>query len=331
VSSAIGEVWRWTARQARRRRHRCRAASCVAVLIVIAACERPADSGEAAPPAVLDDAGRAVRLAEPAQRVASLVPAITDLIVALGAADRLVARTDYDARPELAAVPSMGGGLNPNLEWLAARRPDLVIGWADRQSRAVVGRLGELGVATYAAEIETVSDILVTARRLGTLLGREAAADSLQRAIADELARTRAVVAGRQPVRALYVVSLEPLIVAGPGTFIHQLLEAAGGRNVAGDAAAQWPHLSLEELVRRAPDAAFLALGPSGPEAAARLAAHPAWSHTPAVRSGRIFVVDADLYNRPGPDIGRVAALLAGALHPSLFLPGEATGEPERP
>jgi iron complex transport system substrate-binding protein len=331
VSSAIGELWRWTARGGRAARLPCRRAACLSPLLLALACERPAASGTTAPPAVVDDAGREVRLAAPARRVVSLVPAITDLVVALGAADRLVARTDYDARPELAAVPSVGGGLNPNLEWLAARRPDLVIGWADRQSRAVVGRLGELGVATYAAEIETVADILVTARRLGALLGREAAADSLQRAIAEELAATRASVAGRRPVQALYVVSLEPLIVAGPGTFIHQLLETAGGRNIVGDAAARWPHLSLEELVRRAPEAVFLALGPAGPEAAARLPEHPAWSRTPAVRSGRVFVVDADLYNRPGPDIGRIAALLAGALHPSLFLPGEAAGEPDRP
>jgi ABC-type Fe3+-hydroxamate transport system substrate-binding protein len=264
---------------------------------------------------VRDDVGRDVRLAAPARRVVSLVPATTDVVIALGAAQRLVARTDYDSRPEVAALPSVGGGLNPNLEWLAARQPDLVIGWADRQSRAVIGRLAELGTSSYAAEIETLADVRATILRLGVLLGLDDRADSLVTAIDASLAGTAASVRGRAPVDALYVIALDPLIVAGPGTFIDELLTIAGARNVAGDAPARWAHLSLEELVTRAPAAVFLATGPDAYAVRARLATLPGWSRVPAVRLGRVHPVDAAVFNRPGPEVAFVARALAAALH----------------
>lgn len=278
-------------------------------------------AGEAAPPPafadVVDDAGRRVRVAAAPERIISLVPALTRMVVALGAGDRLIARTDYDRHPSLDSLPSVGQGLTPNIEWIAARRPDLVLGWADGTSRNVLGRLSGLGTAVYAARIETLEDADSTVLRLGRLLGEEEAARALVRRTAARLDTVRALVAGRPRPRVLYTLGLEPPTVVGPGTFVHQILEAAGGENTFGDAASGWPRVSLEEVVARAPDVLVMPSGEVIADASrARLARLPGWRELPAVRAGHIVEVDADLFHRYGPDVPVAAALLAARLHP---------------
>ncbi|HWV57041.1 MAG TPA: hypothetical protein VNZ57_06165, partial [Longimicrobiales bacterium] len=111
----------------------------VALALACGGAPDSADADTAAPAIVItDDAGRSVALARPAERIVSLIPAITDMIIEFGAADRLIARTDYDAHPALAHLPSAGGGLTPSLEWLVTLRPELVLSWPDQASRSVV-------------------------------------------------------------------------------------------------------------------------------------------------------------------------------------------------
>ncbi len=291
-----------------------------------AACgaEQPAE--RAAPPAaiaVTDDVGREVRLAAPAARVVSLLPAATDAILALDAADRLVARTDYDTHPALAALPSVGGGLTPSIEWLAALRPDLVISWRDAQSRTLVQRLDELGIPVYSANPESVADAERLTRQVGRLLGLDARADSLaasfRAALDDVRQRLDAASAGTPSV--LYLISVDPPRAAGPGTFVDELITAAGGRNTFDDARALWPEVSLEEVVRRQPDIVVLGVAGADARTIARLETAPGWREVRAVRAGRVVAVDTDLFNRPGPGLARAVVQLAAILHPDLFSP----------
>ncbi len=119
------------------RRTRDRHAAFVLALLVAAftaACDAPAaDDRVASAIVVVDDAGDTVRLAAPARRIVSLVPAQTEVLLALGVTDRIIARTDFDTQPAIRHLPSTGNGLMPNVEWIAAQRPDLVISWADAQ------------------------------------------------------------------------------------------------------------------------------------------------------------------------------------------------------
>src|SRR5690606_10197674 len=233
--------------------HRSGAAAAVRALLLLlvasgAACDAPAARDDTASTIVaVDDAGDTLRLAAPAQRIVSTVPAQTQILLALGAGDRIIARTDFDTQPELAHLPSTGNGITPNVEWIAAQRPDLVISWADTQSRSVIARLSALGIPAYASAVETIDDILRSIERLGALTDRDAAADSIVHDIRQEMEAVARDVANRPRTRVMYVIGIEPLMVAGPRTFVDEALTIAGGDNVFGDTRARWPVVSIEE------------------------------------------------------------------------------------
>jgi iron complex transport system substrate-binding protein len=206
--------------------------------------------------------------------------------------------------------------LNPSIEWLAAQRPDLVIAWADGETRSVIDRLAELGIAAYGTRVETLAEHDEALRDLGVLTGLEAQADSLRASITADLDAVRARVTGLPRRRVLFLVGYETPFTAGPGTFLHELIEAAGGRNVFGDLPQRWAQVSVEEIVRRRPDVIVVATrSPGGGAIAAELARRPGWRDTEAVRAGRVFEVEADRFTRVGPDVGRAARQLAELLH----------------
>ncbi len=305
--------------------HRLRSlAPCLLLLPTLLGCgeakgqpESGVHHGAAVPAPVRDDAGHELQLAAAPARVISLIPATTELLVALGAADRLVARTDFDQDPALAALPSVGPGLTPSLEWLVSLRPELVIAWPDSRDRGLTAQLTALGIPVYAARIESLDDIVSTTRRLGTVLGLGAAADSLVQAIDTGFAEVRRAVAGRGRPTVFYVVGHEPPMTTGPGTFLDELITLAGGRNLFADAPG-WPHVSLEEVVRRQPDLLIVPFG-EGNAAPERLARLPGWRELDAIRAGRVYSIDAEVAHRPGPRIAEVARMLAELIHPDAF------------
>ena len=267
-----------------------------------------------APLVVTDGAGRTVTLEAPARRVVSMMPSVTEWVIAMGAVDRLVARTDYDDHPAVAELPSVGGGLTPSVEWLAAREPDLVVAWPDAPSRTLVARLDALGVPVYAAPSETIEQGLSTARDLGTLTARDSAAAAAIAEVEAGLDSTAAAVADRDRPPVLFLIGLDPLMAAGPGTFVDQLLERAGGHNVLSDLGILWPQLSLEEVVRRAPEIIIVAAAGQA-EPGTTLGGRPGWRDVPAVADGRVHAVGPNLVNRPGPRMDEAAATLARLIH----------------
>src|SRR5688572_13517672 len=178
------------------------------------------------------------------------MPTVTDLIIAMGHADRLIARTDYDLDSTIADLPSLGGGLTPSVEWLAAQKPDLIVSWPDHGTRSIVGKMEAVGLRVYAARTDTLANTFSTIRNLGVLLDSKAAADSLANAITGGLDSVRAAVRNRVPVRVAYLVSVAPPTVVGPHTFIDELIAIAGGINVFADIGQLYPEVNIEELVR---------------------------------------------------------------------------------
>jgi len=282
--------------------------------LVLGACGLVACGSGAERPAaelsVLDDAGRPVRLAAPARRVVSLVPSVTETLVALGAADRLVARTDYDVAPELAHLPNVGGGLDPGVEALVGLAPDLVVAWDARDDAGLRARLEAAGIAVYAAAIEDTAAVFATFRRMGVLTGREAAADSVARALRDTLAAVARDAAGPRP-RALLLLDGAPPRMAGAATFAMEILGVAGAEPAYPAVAGNWPALSVETVVEDPPDVIVLPLGEGESPA---LAGRPGWRAVPAVREGRVIGIPADLVSRPGPALGLAARALGDSL-----------------
>ena len=285
-------------------------------MLLASACDASPRATSTPAISVQDDAGQTVRLRAPAQRIVSLVPSVTDIILALGAADRLVARTDFDKDPRLAHLPSVGQGLTPSIEWQTAVKPDLVVAWPDRRARSTVSQLTALGIPVYSSATETLEQTLATIRRVGVLLGLHARADSLIALNEQQLANVRRQVANAPHPSVLYVVGFDPPFIAGPHTFIDQLITIAGGANAFADARSLWPQVSLEEIVRRQPDVVIVAGGDGDEGPASRLSQLPGWRELRAVKGGHAYTIDASLFNRPGPNIGKVAPKLAHLLHP---------------
>jgi len=283
----------------------------LAACVLIAGCERGTQDNRAATIRVTDDAGRSVQLPRGATRVVSLMPTVTDLIIAMGRAPVLIARTDYDVDPRIAGLPSVGGGLTPSIEWLTAQHPDLVVSWPDNGSRSLVAKLASVGIAVYAASTESIADALRTIHNIGVLLDATPSADSLAQSIKTSLDSTRRAVANLEPVRVAYVLAIDPPTIAGPHTFIDELIGIAGGSNVFGDVAQSWPQVNLEELVRRDPDVIVLARE-SAADPQAVLERLPGWRDLRAVRAHHVFRVSPDYFNRSGPLMPRAARELAG-------------------
>jgi ABC-type Fe3+-hydroxamate transport system substrate-binding protein len=276
------------------------------LLAVLAACSRPADRPAAAV-SVTDDAGRTVALAAPARRVVSLAPATTELLFALGAGDRVVGRTTWcKYPPEAERVPSVGDGINPNIEAVAARRPDLVLVYRSALNAAAAEQFARLGIPTAVLAQDRMADVARHARLLGRLVGRERTGDSIARSL-ERLTSARPRPAG---VSLAFIVWDNPPTIIGAGSFLDELATLAGARNVFHDIAAPSANVSLETLAARNPDVVAVIVEPADTNAVPAYAARREWQAVPAVRARRFVRLPADLFGRPSPRAPEAVAAL---------------------
>ena len=279
----------------------------------------PADSAASAASAavqVVDDAGETVRLAHPARRIVSLIPSATDLLVAMGARGQLAGRTDFDRDSAVIALPSVGGGLDPSVETLVALRPDLVVSFETERDATLRTRLRELGIPVYGLAAQDTADVFRAAAHLGVLAGRVRAADSLAASIRAELDEVRRSVAGRPAPSVLYVAWVDPPMIAGPTTFISELVRLAGGRPLFEDVRQEWPTVSIEEIVSRRPQVVVIPAGAGAEFSAEALRGAPGWRELAASPGTRVAEVPVAVVNRPGPRLGEAARALRDAIHP---------------
>ena len=251
-----------------------------------------------------------------AQRVVALVPSLAEIVVSIGAADLLVARTDFDIEPTLTDLPSVGGGLDPSLEAMVELEIDLVLMSEGRDSPELKAQLERLGMTVMSFPIETVANLYSATERLGVALGREKSAQELSSTIRTDLDQVRRGVAGRDAVPVMFVVWGDPPMTAGGGTYIDEVISIAGGQNVYSDSRVEWPVVGFESIVDRAPK---VLIWPRGEVAGAdvdRLQTTAGWQEVTAVQSGDVLFVDANLFNRPGSNVAAAARVLADALHP---------------
>jgi len=249
---------------------------------------------------VVDAMGDTVALSAPAHRIVSLVPSATETLQAIGATDALVGRTDFDTQTWARSIPSVGGGIEPNLEALVALEPDLVIRFGGSQDPRTPARLAELGIPSLAVRPDHVDDIYATAEMLGAATGHEARADSLVRALRLGLRGLEEAAAALPRKRIAYVLGGTPPWVSGPGTYIDEIVSLAGGDNVFSDLDALYSPVSPEQLRTRDIDVVLVSSAETFDA-----------SFTPDAR----VVVIGDVLEIPGPDVIDAAYLVAEALH----------------
>jgi len=232
-----------------------RARFLLASLAVASACGNPdaqgAPSSDGGAIRVVDASGAEVTLLAPARRIVSLVPSATQTLGAIGAEDALVGRTDFDTERWAGALPSVGGGIEPNLEAIVALAPDLVVRFAGTQDPRTPARLDDLGIPHVAVRPDHVEDIYRTAELLGAVTGHVAAADSLVEAIRRGLQALASRSAELPRLRVAYVLGGTPPWVSGPGTYIDEIVSLAGGDNVFDDLGALYSAVSPEQLRTR--------------------------------------------------------------------------------
>ncbi len=255
------------------------------------------------------------------QRVVSLAPSVTEIVFALGAGDRLVGVSTYCDFPEAARViDRVGTFLQPNLEVILSKRPDLVIAVPSPANRVSVLKLEQLGSPVRVVRADTVEEVFEAIATIGEDLGLRDAAAKLIVDLRSELAewRTRVVDVDRR--RVLMVVGRRPLIAAGAGTYQDELIEMAGGINVAGDAGGTWPHLSMEVVLMAAPEV-IIDTGMGESDAAGSEAFWSPFASIPAVRDGRVVGAGHFDLLRPGPRVAQSLGMLVGMIHPEIAAP----------
>jgi iron complex transport system substrate-binding protein len=268
---------------------------------------RPADGTSADAPldgggqdTLVDAAGVPHVLPEPASRIVSLVPSATITLRALGAEGALVGRTDYDTAAWAASVPSVGGGLDPNLEAIIALDPDVVIRFEGEQDPRTPARLDQLGIPHVAVRPVSLEQIFTTTDIVGRLTGREARADSLARSIRSGLAAIETRVAELPLRRVAYVLGGSPPWVSGPDTYIDEILALVGAVNVFDDLEAPYTAVSPEELRTRDIDVV--------------LVSHDGTFEGDLAPEARVEVIGTGLEN-PGPGVVEAAWTVAEAIH----------------
>ena len=269
-------------------------------------------SGEAVPfPGdLVDDLGQAVALEGPAQRVVSLSPAITELLFAIGAGDRVVGRTQWGDYPAAVSdVPSVGDGLKPNVELVAAQRPDVVGFYASSSNAQAIERLTALGIASFSLRLDSLASVISAARFLGRLTGRSVAGDRFADAFAASLDSARAAPRAASGPRVVLLTWDNPPIVIGGASFLSELVVLGGGRNVFDDIAQPSATVAIETIAERNPDA-FVSFTDEIPAFARR----PEWQTIDAVREARFALVTGSEFSYPSPRALQAVARLRIAL-----------------
>jgi iron complex transport system substrate-binding protein len=251
--------------------------------------------------------------------VASLVPAATDLIVGMGAADHLVAVSNYDLEREVANLPRVGDYQSIDWEKLTVLRPNVLISFygPGHTPAGFLEKIHNLNITQINVKLDRLEEIYDGITTLGKACNEpdKAAAERDRLRYAIDAVRDR--YKDRPRVPALITISPSGSDLAGPGTFFDDLLQAAGGANVL-SGPVPYPTLDREALLALRPDV-ILQLLP-GRDAQTAAQARAAWNSLPAlpaVRDNRIFVFTEDYIMQPGPHLAEVARRFAAALHPS--------------
>lgn len=290
---------------------------CVALLFCASALG-PACAGDGA---VTDNGREAQRPA----RIISLTPSTTEILHGIGAFDRVIAVSNYcDYPPEAKALPRLGGWSNPNLEQIAALKPDLVI-FGDAQAGFVKDKLEGIGIRTLSVPSRSLEDAYAAIEQIGRATGNESQAQRLLDETRTTVEEVRARTASLPRRRVLCIVdrvpgTLRDLYTAAPGSFIAQLVEVAGGQNIAPPAQSGWGKIQKEAVIALDPEVIVdMIQAAEGSMAEDPLAVWRELAAVKAVREGRVHPVRDVTFIHPSQFVGPTARRLAEMIHPEAF------------
>jgi ABC-type Fe3+-hydroxamate transport system substrate-binding protein len=263
---------------------------------------------------VNDATGERLRLSKPPLTIVSLNPDFTGNIIALGVGERLVGITDYCRyQDDLTAPDRLGGLWQPNLERIVALQPELVLATREGNNPGIISTLRRLNIPVFVSgQSSSFQDYFELLRQLGYILGREVEAKRMISEFTDRINRIRLFSTDLDPVSVFLQVGVKPLVTINQETLIGEMIEIAGGDNIAADLSSRYPSISRERILSDNPEVIIIAA--MGSEAAAGVAFWERFPELQAVRNQRIYVIDPDLICRLSP------GLMAGLLKIESFI-----------
>jgi iron complex transport system substrate-binding protein len=272
---------------------------------------------------VTDLLGRRMAIPKDPGRVVSLAPNITEIVYALGQAQRLVGATTYsDYPPEADTLPKVGSYVHLDLERIVSLAPDLCLAIKDGNPIAAISRLESLGIPVYAVDPRDLESVMDTMSRIGGLLRAGKEAEKLVTSMRHRIQAVESLVAKTDNRPGLFFqIGVSPIVSVGTNTFIHELIVRAGARNLA-EGGIPYPRFSKEQVLGMAPDIIVVT-------SMARKAVFDKikqdwgqWTNLPAVKNDRIYFKDSSLFDRPSPRLVDALEILARLVHPEMFEEG---------
>ena len=278
----------------------------------------PTTGQVAFPVTVTDFQSRSVTVAARPLRIVSIGPSNTEFLFALGAGDRVVGVDDFSDTPAAASKLEKIGGVKVNVEKVVSLRPDLVL--SVKFSDGTIEKIASAGIPTLVVDPVGLVDVRRTAILLGRAVGEDGGKLAALIDLQLQVVKLSVVKATAKPRVFHEVDASDPAkpFTVGPGSYIQDLIDLAGGTNIAATAASAYPQISLEEVLRADPEVIVLGDADYGttPE---QVVARPGWSGISAVKNKRVYGISDSLVSRPGPRVAEAARAYAKLLHPELF------------
>jgi iron complex transport system substrate-binding protein len=281
---------------------------------------QPSASAAAAlfPTTVTDFQNRSVTVPKRPERIVSIGPSITEFLFALGAGQRVVGADDFSDEPAAAKQLEKVGGIKVNFEKVVSLKPDLVL--SVKFSDGTIEKLAGAGLLVLVVDPQSTGDVARTAILLGRAVGSdgETMARDIQKRVDDVRSKTASAATKPRVYHEIDASDPTKIFTVGPGSYIHDLIEIAGGQNIAARATSAYPQLSAEEILRGDPEIIVLAAADYSAKPD-QVAARSGWAAINAVKNNRIVSIAPNLINRPGPRVGEAAEAYARLVHPELF------------
>lgn len=277
------------------------------------------------PVTVEDSLGRSVEIEEEPEQIGSLAPSVTETLFAVGAGDRVEGVTTADDYPaEVEEIEKIGDYREANAEKAASLGIDVLFLSFDSADEEQAEDLEKKTKAKVVViNPATVDEAIESIGLVGESVGNTGQAQDVEENLQDELSQIRSKIEGQPEPKLFYEVGYDPLFTVGPGSFINDAIEIAGGANVTVDAQQAYPQYSTEKLLKDDPE--YYLAGRSSMAKVADIKSRPPYSSLQAVKQDKIFVINDDLVNRPGPRIVDGVREISKIIHPDAF-GGETTG-----
>jgi iron complex transport system substrate-binding protein len=268
----------------------------------------------------IDEVGREVTFPFPPKRIVSLAPNITEILFSLGLDEEIVGVSIHCNFPEKAkSKVQVGSYISLDFEKITFLKPDLVIATGAGNTRDMVNRLGKLGFPTYVIFPKNFNDVLKSIDHLGQVVGREKEAMGIILGIKQRRQRVIELTKGLSRPKVFLQIGEAPIVTVGKGSFADDLIHLAGGENIAGKEKEMYPRLGMEEILKRSPEVILISsMNPKG-DYQRVLQEWSRWKMIPAVKNGRVHLIDSDLIDRPSPRIIDGLEEIARILHPERF------------